>query len=120
MDEIINIAFTGSGSGDIPPSQCVQTVTIMQDGSDIDIMPGVVNCFNCALDSMSGIAWEVEINGRLVPASLSPDAVADGNFLIIEMPDDYVSTGPSGGRNITCTSLFDGQSFEARLTSMGE
>ena len=92
----------------------------MQDGTDIDVTPGVVNCFSCALDSMSGIAWQVEMNGRLVPALSSPDAVVDGNFLIIEMPDDYVSLGPSGGRNITCTSLFDGQSFEARLTSMGE
>ena len=117
---IINIAFIGSGSGDIPPSQCVQTFTIMQDGTDIDVMPGVVNCFSCALDSMSGIAWQVEINGRLVPVSSSPDVVVDGNFLIIEMPDDYVPFGQSGGRNITCTSIFDGQSFEARLTSMGE
>lgn len=92
----------------------------MQDGTDIDVIPGVVNCFICALDSMGGIAWQVEMDGRLVPVSSSLDAVADGNFLIIEMPDDYVPLGPSGGRSISCTSLFDGQTFEARLASMGE
>ena len=44
--------IVGSGSGEIPPSQCVQTFMIMQDGTDIDIVLGVVNCFSCALDRM--------------------------------------------------------------------
>jgi hypothetical protein len=92
----------------------------MQDETDINIVPGVVNCFSCALVTEGDVVWQVELNGILVPASSSPDAVADNNFLVIEMPDDYVLSGPSGRQNISCTSLVDGQTIEARLASMGE
>ena len=111
-------AASGSGSGSGPPLQCEQTFQIERDEADINIVPGVINCFSCALNTSGDIAWQVELNGNLVSVSLSPDAEVDGKFLIIEMPDDYVSPGPSGGRNITCTSLIDGQTFEARLASI--
>jgi hypothetical protein len=92
----------------------------MQEETDIDIVPGVVNCFICALVTNGDVIWQVELDGVLVPVSLSPDAVAIGNFLVIQMPDDYVPSGPSGRRNISCISLVDGQTIEARIVSMGE
>ena len=106
----------------MPPSQCVQTFQIEQDLIDINIMPGVVTCFSCALDSAGpgDVTWLVEVDGNLVPVSLSTGAVANGNFLIIEMPDDFFPPGLSGRRNISCTSLVNGQTFEARLVSTGE
>ena len=123
IDEILIIvcagSCSGSGSGSGPPAQCVQTFRIEQDQIEQYIVPGVVNCFSCALDTMGSVSWQVELDGDLVPVSLSPDAVADGNCLIVEMPDNYVLPGPSGRRNITCTSLVDGQTFEARLASLG-
>lgn len=79
-------------------------------------MSGVVNCFSCALDTMGDIEWLVEMEGELVPATLSPDAVADGNFLVIAMPDSYVLPGPSGTRNISCYDL-DERILQARLIS---
>ena len=39
-------------------------------------MPGVINCFSCALDTNGSIAWQVMVNGDLAPLSSSPDAVA--------------------------------------------
>ena len=82
-------------------------------------MPGVVNCFSCALDTMGNVNWQVDLDGDLVPVSLSPDAVTDGNFLVIAMPENYVLPGTSGRRNIVCTSLANGQIFDARLASPG-
>ena len=111
---------SGSGSGSGQPPQCVETFRIEQDRIDLFIVPGVVNCFSCALDTGGDVAWQVELDGVLVPVSLSPDALADGNCLIIEMPDNYVLPGLSGRRNITCTSLVDGRTFEARLASLGK
>ena len=110
------------GSGQIPPSQCAQTFQIEQDVIDINIISGVVTCFSCALDSTGpgDVVWLVEMDGNLVPVSTLSNAVADGNFLIIEMPDDFFPPGPSGRRNISCISLVNGQTFEARLVSMGE
>ena len=80
-------------------------------------MPGVVNCFICALDTNGSVAWQVMLNGDLVPVSSSPDAVADDNFLVIAMPKNYVLPGTSGRRVIICTSIDNGQNFEARLAS---
>lgn len=105
----------------LPPSQCVQTFLIERDMMDISIMPGVVNCFSCALDTPGPVAWLVEMDGELVQTSLSPDAVTvtklNGSFLVIAMPDNYVLPGPSGRRIIACISEIDEQSFEARLIS---
>ena len=101
--------------------QCEQTFQIERDQININIVPGVVNCFSCALNASGDVDWLVEMNGNLVPASSLPDAEVDGKFLVIEMPDNCVPPGLSGGRNISCTSLVDGQTFEARLVSiMGE
>ena len=80
-------------------------------------MPGVVNCFSCAALNTTGgsINWQVELNGDLVPVSSSPDAVVNGNFLVIAMPDNYVQPGTSGRRDIRCS--VNGRSLEARLAS---
>ena len=81
-------------------------------------MPGVVNCFSCALDNKSDVTWQVSsLDGELIPVSSSPDAVTDGDFLVIVMPETYVLPGTSGRRHVVCTSLFDGHSLEARLAS---
>ena len=80
-------------------------------------MPGVINCFSCALDTNGSIAWQVSVNDDLVPVSSSSDAVADDNFLIIAMPEKYVLPGTSGRRDILCTSVDNGQNLEARLVS---
>ena len=80
-------------------------------------MPGVINCFSCALDTNGSITWQVTVNGDLLHLSLAPNAEADGNFLVIAMPEDYVLPGTSGRRDILCTSLVNGQNLEARLTS---
>ena len=79
-------------------------------------MPGVVNCFSCALDTTSGsVSWQVELDGDSVPVSSSPDAVVNGNFLVIAMPDNYVQPGTAGRRDIHCSA--NHQSLEARLAS---
>ena len=79
-------------------------------------MPGVVNCFSCALDTTGGsVSWQVELDGDPVPASSLPDIVVNGNFLVIAMPDNYVQPGTAGRRDIHCSA--NGQSVEARLAS---
>ena len=81
-------------------------------------MPGVVNCFSCALDNMGNVNWQVNMDGDLVPVSLSPDAVTDGNLLVIAMPDDYVLPGTAGTQDIVCISILNGQNqLEAQLAS---
>ena len=80
-------------------------------------MPGVVNCFSCALDTNGSVAWEVDRDGDLVPVSLSPAAVAIDNFLVITMPKMYVLPGTSGRRSILCTSVDNSQNLEGRLAS---
>ena len=82
-------------------------------------MPGVVNCFSCALDTVGNVNWQVELDGDLVPVSSSPDAVTDDNFLVIAMPDNYVQPRNSGRRDIVCNSAVNGQNLEARLASPG-
>ena len=60
-------------------------------------MPGVVNCFSCALDNKSDVTWQVSLpNGELIPVSSSPDVIIDGNFLVFVMPEIYVLPGTSG------------------------
>ena len=82
------------------------------------ITPGVVNCFSCALDNKNNVTWQVSLpDGEPIPVSSSPDAVTDGNFLVILMPEMYVLPGTSGRRLIVCTSLSGGQILEARLAS---
>ena len=81
-------------------------------------MPGVVNCFNCTLNTAGGsVSWQIELDGDLVPVSTSraPDIVVDGNFLVITKPDNYVQPGTSGRRDIYCSA--NSQSLEARLAS---
>lgn len=107
----------GLGQTGAPPSQCVQTFLITQD-DEIYIEPGVVNCFSCALEN---VAWLVEEGGDLVPPSLSPNAEAVGSFLVIAMPDNYVTPGTAGRQEIVCIRLTEsdvqGQNFEVRLAS---
>ena len=90
---------------------------------NISIVSGAVNCsFSCALDTMDAVAWlvEMDIDGEVVPAEESPDAVTDGNFLVIAMPISYISSAPDERRTIACASLIvDEQILEARL-SLGE
>ena len=80
-------------------------------------MPGVVNCISCNLDDMGNVAWQVTVDGDLVPVSSSSDVTTDGNFLVIAIPENYVLPGTSGRRNIVCTSLSSGGTLEARLAS---
>ena len=75
-------------------------------------MPGVVSC---ALDAVGSVSWQIELNRNLVPTSSSPDAVVNGNFLVIAMPDNYVQPGTSGRRDIVCS--IKSRHLEARLTS---
>ena len=65
---------------------------------------------------MGNIVWQVDLDGRLEPTFLSPDAETDGNFLIIAMPDNYVQPGIAGRRSILCSGA-NGQTLEARLAS---
>ena len=104
------------GSDPSTQAHCLRTFRIEHNRMDVYIMPGVVNCFSCALDTMGNVSWQLQ-DGEHVPASLSSDAVTDGNFLVIAMPDDYVLPGTSGRRTIVCTSLVNQQTLEARLGS---
>ena len=98
--------------------QCVQTLRIEQDRSDIYIMPGVVNCISCGLDTMGSVIWRISVDGILVPASSVPlIATVDGNSLVIAMPEDYVLPGTTGRRDIICISIINSQELEARLAS---
>ena len=107
--------YAGSAQS-TPPAQCVQNFRIEQDRIDLYIIPGVVNCFSCALDTTgSSVSWQVELDGDLVPVSTSSDTVVSGNFLVIAMPDDYVQPGTSGRREISCS--VNDQYLEARLVS---
>ena len=103
------------------PAQCAQTFQIEQDRIDIFIVPGVVNCFSCALDTMGNVAWQVELDSNLVPATL-PSVLAlgievVGNFLVIAMPESYVLPGTAGRQDIACFSAISSQLLEARLAS---
>ena len=81
-------------------------------------MPGVVNCFSCALDAMGQVNWQVSMNGDPVIVTISPDAVAVGNFLVIAMPDSYVPPGTTGRQNIICSlANNEARRLEARLAS---
>ena len=104
-------------AGSAQPAQCARTFRVEDDRDDLYIVPGVVNCFSCALDTMGGVSWQVERDGDLVLATSSPDAAVDGNFLIIAMPENYVLPGTSGRRDIACTSVVNGQNLEPRLAS---
>ena len=100
------------------PVQCAQISRIEQDRTDIFIVPGVVNCFSCALDTMGNVAWEVELDGDLVPAPLAFGIVeVVDNFLVIAMPESYILPGTSGRRDIVCIRVLGTQSLEARLAS---
>ena len=115
----LTFKFTGP-----EPAQCAQTFRIEQDRTDIYIVPGVVNCFSCALDTIGNVAWQVDLDGSLVPAT-SPSALAFGieivnNFLVITMPESYILPGTAGRQVITCGSLLNFQSLEARLASPSE
>ena len=115
VSRLIIFHYAGSAQS-TPPPQCVQNFRIEQDRIDLYIMPGVVNCFSCALDTTGGsVSWQVELDGDLVPVSTSPDTVVSDNFLVIAMPDDYVQPGTSGRREISCS--VNNQYLEARLVS---
>ena len=85
---------------------------------DLYIMPGVVNCISCNI--MGDIAWQIEVDGDLVPAttSLAAQFVSTmNNYLIIAMPEDYVLPGTSGRQDIFCSALAGTPSLDARLAS---
>ena len=111
------LKFAGS-----EPAQCEQIFQIEQDRIDIFIVPGVVNCFSCASDTMDDIiAWQVELDDDLVPETsplvLEFGVEVVGNFLVIAMPESYVLPGTAGRRNIACFSVISFQLLEARLAS---
>ena len=102
------------------PAQCVNNLRIVIDREDLYIMPGVVNCISCALDSMGDVAWQIEVDGDPVPATTPTAAqfvTVMNNYLIIAMPEEYVLPGTSGRQDIVCTSLINGNTLEARLAS---
>ena len=85
---------------------------------DLIITPGVVNCFSCALDTMGTVQWQVTLDRELVVVTLSEDATTVGNFLVIAMPEEYVTPGTSGTKNIVCSLVSDeNQRLEATLAS---
>ena len=89
-------------------------------GWNIYIILEVVNCFSCALDTMGSVNWQVDLDDDFVAVTLSPDAVAVGNFLVIAMPDRYVQPGTTGRQNnIIVCSLANNEALrlEARLAS---
>ena len=104
------------GSCQSPPEQCAQTFRIEEDREEIFIIPGVVNCFSCALDSNGSVIWKITVTVNDGPA---PFAATDRNFLVIEMPENYIQPGLSGRRSILCISFDNGQILEARLSSPG-
>ena len=109
-----------TGLAQTPPAQCAPagTFRVERDREDIFIVPGVVNCFSCNLDTQGDIAWQVENeSGDLVAVTASDDVVVDGNFLIIAMPDNYVQPGTGGRQDIECVRLSDGIRYEIRLSS---
>ena len=67
---------------------------------------------------MGSVRWQVDLDGDLVVVTLSPDAEANGNFLVIATPGDYVQPGTSGRQDIVC-SLANNEAvrLEARLAS---
>ena len=103
------------------PAQCVHNLRVMTIREDLYIMPGVVNCISCALDSMGDVAWQIEVDGDPVPATTPTAAqfvTVMNNYLIIAMPEEYVLPGTSGRQDVVCTSLTTpGSSLEARLAS---
>ena len=107
--------ITNIGSGQTPPENCVHTFRIEKNHADITIIPGVINCFSCALDTMSNVLW---VNSSRIPL-MSEAVQTNGNFLVIEMPDNYVQPGPSGMRHIACLSIVFGQTLNATLASPG-
>ena len=102
------------------PAQCVNNLRIVTDREDLYIMPGVVNCISCDLDSMGNVAWQIEVNRDLIPTT-SPAAAefatTENNYLILATPEGYVLPGTSGRKIIVCTSLVNAQTLEARLAS---
>ena len=73
---------------------------------------------------MGDIAWEIEVDGDLVPtnSSIAAQFVSTmNNYPIIAMPEDYVLPGTSGRRDILCSAALAGTpSLEARLASPGK
>ena len=100
------------------PSQCVHNLRIETDRQDLYIMPGVVNCISCNI--MGDIAWTIEVDGDQIPTT-SPTAAqfasTMNNYLIIEMPEDYVEPGTSGRQDIVCSAPAGTPLLEARLAS---
>ena len=103
------------------PERCVQNFRIDTDHADLIIVPGVINCFSCALDNASNpatIFWEVSLDSEFVPATSVPFIDIEGNFLILPTPESYVEPGTAGRRDLVCTDS-NGQELEARLVSPG-
>ena len=100
------------------PAQCVHNLQIETDRQDLYIMPGVINCISCNI--MGNIAWQIEVDGDLVPttSSIAAQFVSTmNNYLIIAMPEDYVLPGTSGRRDILCSTPVGTPSLEAILAS---
>lgn len=111
--------YPGSCQDPLPPEQCAQTFRITQNGTDIYIMPGVVNCFSCALMTNGNVSWVVTVAGDfMLVFEEFPNATTNGIFLIIA--ENYVQPGPSGRQTIVCISRDnDGDYFVATLASPG-
>ena len=104
-------------AGSTQSSQCEEVYHIEEDRSRFIIVPGVKNCFGCALQSVGTVSWLVSINGDLVPASTVSFVETEANYLVLPMPTDYVEPGNAGRRDIICTS--GNQQLEAGLISPG-
>lgn len=122
-------------SGQTPPAQCAENLRIVQDHADLYITPRAVNCFSCALDTLGDVSWQIAtLDGRFWPPSPGDSGrfndtssgrsvrslTEQGNFLVLEMPDDYILPGMFGRRTIQCTSDVNGQTLQARLASPGK
>ncbi len=100
-------------------TQCERIFQIdSEQNVDIVIVPGVVNCFSCALDR---VIWLVELdNGDIVQpdSESSPDTVAvNGTRLVLAMPENYVQPGTAGRKYIECVSQLNNSNIEVRLAS---
>ena len=125
MSSLILLSVTVAGSEPVHgrPERCVEDFRIEGSyRSDLIIIPGVTNCFSCALDSASNdtiLFWYVSVDHQLLPASSVPHIETEGNFLILPTPESYVEPGTAGRKDIVCTDS-NGQELEARLVSPGK
>ena len=117
------------------PARCLQTFRI-ENGSrpNYVIVPGVANCFSCALDAVGAtVSWSVA-DGSVIrqlqtgsPFILTianqsiTIAEVEENYLILPAPEVYVLPGLVGRQDIFCSlATGSGEQYEARLISPGK